>query len=52
VLALGVSAALGVQVLCRQLGGPSAYRPSAYWITAVVKQTAARAYAEGYAVGV
>jgi hypothetical protein len=52
VLALGVSAALGVQAVCRQLGAPSVYRPSAYWITAVVKQTAARAYAEGYAVGV
>jgi hypothetical protein len=32
--------------------GPSAYRPSAYWITAVAKKTAARAYAEGIAVGV
>jgi hypothetical protein len=30
--------------------GPLAYRPSAYWITAVAKQTAARAYAEGIAV--
>jgi hypothetical protein len=32
--------------------GPSAYRPSAYWNTAVVEQTAARAYAEGIALGV